>query len=122
MKLRIDRTKIAMSGNVYSYDVAVPLEGMNTIGERHFNYRILRDGEVLIPLADATRPDALDAMPAGLERYDAFMAHNRRCEELKAQYAKQVYPELAGVDSIVGLIQIDGPIMTHDTRYLDVAQ
>src|SRR5690349_3766020 len=119
MQVRIDRTRMAMDGNWYSYEVVVPASEVN---RERISYFIVRDGAEYVTLADALRPAAIGAMPRGRERFDAFMAHARRCDLRAAELIAAHFPELRRVDlsqlgQLVRLPNFDG---SHDTRTAEI--
>lgn len=117
MKLRLDRTRMAMEGCVYSYDCVVPVSEVN---REQFSYFILRDGGEYVLFSDATRPAALDAMPRGFERYDAFMEHYKACRDIAWKHVQDAFPELQGVQSS-GLVELPGFDAQHAVVYTEVA-
>lgn len=114
MTIRIDRVRMAMSGNFYAYDALVPASQVDCTNIHHFT---LKDGEQFVSLADATRPAVLDTMPRGVARYDAYMAHSRACDARLLGYAQSVYPELADVPKWPScFVELPSLVASHDSR------
>lgn len=114
MRVRIDRTRMAMNGCYYSYDVTVPLNGNDR------SYIIVRDGKEYLTFTDATLPDEQRAMPQGWDRYEAFKAHEAVARVKEWEFVKQAFPEVTtGPHSL--FFEIPGFDARHETKYLDVA-
>jgi hypothetical protein len=109
---------MAMAGNVYRYDVVVPVSEINPA--KQLNYFVVINGEEHVLFEDATRPAELDTLPLGIERYDRFMAHNRECEKLAWQVLQKAFPEIK--DTPYGYF-IDLPDFeaSHATEYVEQA-
>lgn len=116
MKVRLNRTRMAMEGNVYSYDAVVPVSEVDR--DRH-TYFIVQDGEQYVPFEDAVRPIEIDVMPRGTERYEAFMTHrcNAKLHELEIIWAN--FPELSGVPR-TGLIELPSLCLQHATILVNI--
>lgn len=121
MKVRIDRTKMAMSGSYCSYDGVVPASEVEHADKlSHF---IVRDGINYVPFADAIRPAYQFDMPRGVERYDAWMAHESIAAEKLVAIACGVYPELCGMLTMPRLwIEVSPVYASHATRHQDFNQ
>lgn len=92
MKVHCIRT--AMIGGGLSYDVYVPIKQMsNYDGSRYTT--IHRDGGVYVDYVQATLPEDHFAMELGWDRYDAFLAHQRKAKVEMLDIAERAFPELA---------------------------
>ncbi len=119
MTIRVDRTKMAMDGNVFTYDVVVPASELDCAGIHHF---IVRDSVRYASLVDALRPVELDAMPRGFARYDAFKAHEADTLKREKIIIHCVYPETEGHDPLSYVTLSDavaGYQGWSDTRFTD---
>ena len=89
MRVLVTRHRMAMREPAYAYDVRVPLEetpehnrGYDVNGNSHTKILIDRTehgGDRFAPFLsfeDATTPEEQRAMPQGIERYDARLAHD----------------------------------------------
>ena len=116
MKLRLDRTRMAMEGNVYCYDCVVPV---SEVDRAKFDYFVVINGEEHVLFEDAMRPTELDALPRGIERYDRFTAHKRSCDELVWQVLQRAFPEIKETPfgHFINLPDFDA---SHATEYVDL--
>ena len=121
MTARVDRVRMAMKGNYYSYDVTVPLEA----GQDR-SYLIVRDGKEYLTFADATLPDAVRAMPLGWDRYEAYKAHEEVAKVAAWELVKQAFPEVSTTWAAVGpqslFFEIPGFDARHDTKMVEVSR
>ena len=88
------------SGCGLAYSVEVPIEDI----EGEPGYRIIRGGiknsAEFVPFAMATASEAHQRMPRGFDRWDDWLAHEKRANALALELAKMAYPELAEVDRL----------------------
>lgn len=103
---------MAMDGECYAYDGAVYAKDVDC---KNITYYIVRDGVNFVRMADATRPKELDAMPRSWARYDAFMAHERICEDHIAELIRSQFPELSdkSCSEIRSIVSIPGFDASH---------
>jgi hypothetical protein len=118
MRIRMDRTRMAMDGNVYSYDLVVPV---GEVARARISYFIVRDGQEYVTLEDATRPEELNKLPRGIERYRKFMDHSKACRQWAGDMIRRYFPELVGIDLnqrhpswlLDGLVPLDVELSHH---------
>lgn len=111
MNIRLDRTKMAMAGNVCSYDLVIP---STEVDRTNINYFIVRDGKEYVRLADATRPAELDKLPRGITRYQRFMDHEKACQQWSRDTIRRYFPELDGIsDDPLGLVALPAELSHH---------
>jgi len=121
MKVRIDRTRMAMGEHerCYTYDGLVSTKQLD---RSQFSYFIIRDGKEYVSFADATRPAELNAMEKGWKRYQATLAHESAANARLLEIAKAQFPELAPVTKWPKLwVSIPGLDASHETKYATVA-
>jgi hypothetical protein len=120
MKVRIDRTRMAMGADerCYAYDGVVSTK---EIDRSQHSYFVIRDGKEYVSFADATRPAELNAMEKGWERYQATLAHETRAKAKLLELAKVAFPELAPATVWPELwVSIPSLDASHETRYAKV--
>lgn len=117
MKVRIDRTRMAMSGCHYAYDGLV---ACTEVPNHDRSYFIVKDGVHYLTFPDATRPVAISQMDLGIERYKATLAHEASANTILLTLAKQLYPELAPATNWPELwVSIPDLNTRHATKYID---
>ncbi len=116
MKLRIDRTRMAMRGCFYSYDCVVPLKPSD---DR--SYTIVRDGESYLTFADATLPAGHRDMPLGWERYEAYQAHEAIAKVKAWAHICEAFPELGITGPHSLFLEIPGFDAGHETKFVEVS-
>lgn len=115
MNIRIDRTKMAMSGSFCSYDGTVLASDVPH--KERLSYFIIKDGIEYVTFYDATRPVSQLDMPRGRERYKTFMEHERLAGEKLLAIACGLYPELCGLITMPSLwIEVSPVYASHATR------
>ena len=93
MKVRVIRT--AMVGGGLSYDVYVPVPASRKWDASIWRSRKDGDFDYCDDFVAATQPESIKAMPKGLERWDAFKAHEECARRTMLDIAESVFPELA---------------------------
>lgn len=92
--------RTAMIGGGLSYDVLVPIKDIhNYDGTRYTT--ICRDGQTdkrFLDYTDATMPEEHYAMEKGWDRYEAYLAHEKRAKIEAMKLARQAFPELNAYD------------------------
>jgi len=89
------RTRMIGGAPLCAYDLYVPVNQFPADVAAKFSYFIVSGGEHFVTLVDAIRPAQLDAMPTGFARYDAFKAHEAKCNEIQRSALIAAFPELA---------------------------
>lgn len=118
MKIRIDRTRMAMRGRFYAYDVTVPMSEVPHAGE--IGYYVVRDGERCVSFCDATLPASHWSRPKGYDRYDDRNTHERRMKPIALALARRVFPELAEVAELPTLwAELPDLEARHATLYME---
>lgn len=114
MQVRVTRTRMAMSGQVYSYDVTVPADPKK---ERIIT--ILDGGKHYLTFEDATiNPDHWK-MPQGWERYEDYQRHKRECRAPMLNLIQQAFPETAHLTEFPDLwIELPGFEASHNEVWL----
>jgi hypothetical protein len=100
MKTHVFRT--AMCGGGLSYDVYVPTsECPAYVLEAHpggsYYTRICRDGKEYLDYEHATLSQAHIAMDQGWDKYQDYLAHEKKCRREMLVIAQRAFPELARV-------------------------
>ncbi len=95
MKIRIDRTRMAMLEPAYAYDVNVPT---TEVDRALYSSFIIIDGQEYVSFEDATLPVEHHKMEKGWPRYQAYLEHEKRCKLQMLELARAVFPELSDVD------------------------
>lgn len=122
IRIRIDRTRMAMSEPCYAYDGLVSLANLGVIGYIDGCTTICKDGGRFVSFIDATRPAELIAMPLGWDRYMAYLEHEKSANERLLRLAIELYPELTPVAKWPSLwVHIPWLDEQHSTRFIDVA-
>jgi hypothetical protein len=125
MKVRIDRTRMAMSGNNYAYDARVLRAECPQVDQYSTTTYCLSsdiNGEYY-SFADATRPAEQWKMSPGWERYRLHEAHEKAAHEVLLTLARTVYPELHSVHRWPTLwVEIPELDASHDTRWIDLPE
>lgn len=88
-----------------------------------YHSKLARGRRPFVPFSNATVSAAVQALPPGPARVDAWIAHKARAWRFAYQLAVRVYPELNALnqlpdDWITGLLPIDTP----DERVVLIAQ
>lgn len=120
MKVTIQRTKMAMTGNFYAYDAVVPVSELTPKRYASLTYQISYGGQYFATFEDATATDAYLNMPKGWEKYMVGEAHRASCKVQMLELAKRVYSELADVAEWP-MLWIELPAFTggHDSHVAD---
>jgi len=115
IKIRLDRTRMAMAGEYYSYDVSVPTSEVDS--SKHSSF-IIRDGQEYVSFVDATLPVEHQEMPKGWERYAAFLAHQKIAEQRAWEILKANFPELSTSAQSSLFFPIPGFDASHETKII----
>ncbi len=109
---------MAMKGQFYAYDALVPLSEIDF----QPGYMVRRAGVYYALVADATRPASLDAMPLGLDRYNAYQDHAKAAIESVLPALKAAFPELSHLTEFPKfLLELPGFEASHATAFAEVA-
>lgn len=97
MNVTVKRTKMAMNGCHYSYDVVVAVSELPEVIRESLRYIIRYDGANYATFDDATAPAEYLAMPIGWDKYDAGERQRAACRVKMLAIAKVAFSELANV-------------------------
>ncbi len=124
MKVRIDRTRMAMSGHNYAYDVTVNAADCPHVPQHNVT-RIIKDGwgnGEWLRFEDATTKPEHYQMELGWERYQDALQHEKTVQPIMLGLVQRAFPETAELEKMPTLwVEIPGFDERHDTRYVDVA-
>ena len=116
MRIKVIRTKMAMSPDAYSYDVEVPLE--DAIDERNVHTRrygtSYPPGTHYVDFADATASREHADMPQGWDKYEDWRRHEKHARRIALTIAQAVFHILRRIATdTLPLLWIDRSEMPH---------
>ena len=123
MKIRIDRTRMAMRGEYYAYDVTVPAEEVPWMNPCDVT-TILKDGvsprNEHYNFCDVMIGPEHYQMDKGWDRDQDHLDTEKACRPIMLELAQRVFPELAKVTQWRELWhELPGFDERHATRYID---
>ena len=124
MKVYVDRTRMAMSGRFYAFDVRVLRQDAPHVPQCEATTIVKSTPwREFYNFVDATLPASHFAMERGLPRYEAYLAHEKQAQTQALELIKRAFPEAAGLTKFpllwVELPEFEG---THATEVVEWPQ